>query len=256
MMRTSLLSFVLASTLAACGSDDKSTPTPEQYDDTAQAIASQTATSGGGGDVAAMSDSVNLSLGTMPLGFTLTGDGHFQGSHLGIDYSFDVNCKNLTGDVLGVCDGTTNEASVDVNWSGDLQTQYLDASVSRDGSWKLTGLQTDTATFNGDGHFSFDATVRSIFRPNASATYNFDADASYDAIKITKADRKVIAGSASFDVTAHAMTSGTNNDVNASFDVHAELTFNADHTASLVLDGSRSYSVNLETGVVVHVNAN
>jgi hypothetical protein len=50
------------------------------------------------------------------------------------------------------------------------------------------------------------------------------------------------------------MVNGTNNDVDATFDVHADITFHADHTATLVLDGDRNYSLNLNTGVVVHVN--
>lgn len=238
---------------AACSSSSDTKPTAEQYDDTAQAIASQTATSGGGGDVASMSDSVNIALGVMPTGFTVAGDGHFTGKHLGLDYSYDLTCKTATGTVLGVCGPTTDQATVNVHWSGDLTSQYLDASVSRDGSWTVTGLQSSTATFSGDGNFSFDATVRSIFRPGASATYNFDASASYDAIKITTSDRKIIDGSASFDLTAHAMTSGTNNDVNATFDIHAELAFHADHTASLTLDGSQQYTLDLSTGAVVRV---
>jgi len=251
MKRITLLTFVsLGTSLLGCSSDDKTTPTAAQYDDTAQALASQTSSSG---DTASMSDSVNIALGTMPLGFSLSGDGHFQGSRLGVDFDYAITCKDLAGVSLSICGTTTNEATVDVSWSGDLDTAYLDASVTRDGSWKVTGLQTDTASFTGDGSFSFDATVTSIFRPGVTATYSFDADASYDAVKITTADRKVVNGSATFDLTAHAMTSGTNNDVNATFDVHAAITFHADHSATLVLDGTRTYTLDLATGVVAHV---
>lgn len=83
MNRTTWIIF--GSALAACTSSS-SQPTPEQYDDTAQAIASTTATSGGGGDVASMADTVTISLGAMPAGFSLTGNGHFHGNRLGIDY--------------------------------------------------------------------------------------------------------------------------------------------------------------------------
>jgi hypothetical protein len=255
MKRITLLTFVtLGSTLLGCSDSGSSEPTAEQYDDTAQAIASQTATGGGGGDVASMSDSVNIALGTMPLGFALSGDGRFEGSRLGVEFSYMITCKNLAGVSLGTCDATTNEASVDVNWSGDLTSPNLDASVTRDGSWKVTGLQTNTATFTGDGEFTFDTTLRSIFRPGVTATYSFDASASYEAVKITTDDRKVVDGSASFDLTARHMVSGTNNDVDATFDVQAEIEFHADHTATLVLDGSRNYSLDLATGVVVRVN--
>jgi hypothetical protein len=208
--------ITLGSALAACSSSS-TTPTTEQYDDTAQAIASTTSTSGGGGDVASMSDAVTISLGTMPPGFSLTGDGHFHGSRLGVDYSYAITCKNLAGTV-GVCGPTTDQASVDVSWSGNLTSTNADASVSRTGSWAVTGLQTDTATFSGDSTLSFDATLRSVFRPGAMATYMFDASASYNAVRISTQQHQVIDGSASFDLTAHHQVTGTpNNDVDASF---------------------------------------
>lgn len=250
MKRIPLATLAL-SLAAACTS--KTTPTPEQYDDTAQAIASTTATSGGGGDVASMSDSVTIALGAMPTGFTLSGDGHFQGSRLGVDYSYSIVCKNAAG-VTGVCNALTDQATVQVAWSGDLTSPNVDASVDRNGMWSLTGLQSDTATFNGNSTFSFDTTLRSIFRPGAMVSYSFDASAAYDAIRISTQERQVIDGSAAFDISAHAQVSGTNKDSEASFDIHAEITFHADHTADLVLDGSRHYSLNLTSGVVVRVN--
>jgi hypothetical protein len=245
--------ITLGSVVAACSSTNK--PTPEQYDDTAQAIGSTTATSGGGGDVASMSDSVNLALGTMPLGFSLAGDGHIQGNRLGVNYSYAISCKSLAGVVLAKCDPTTNEASVDVAWSGSLQSANVDAAVTRGGKWTVTGLQTDTATFSGDSNFSFDATLRSIFRPGVTATYSFDASASYDAVRIATRERQVVDGSASFDLSAHSMVTGAGKDnVDATFDIQAALTFHADHTATLLLDGSQRYTIDLGTGVVVRAN--
>lgn len=245
--------IVFGSALAACTSSS-SQPTPEQYDDTAQAIASTTATSGGGGDVASMADTVTISLGAMPAGFSLTGNGHFHGSRLGIDYDYAIACKNLAG-TANLCGPTTDQATVDVSWSGNLDIPNVSAAVTRTGSWKVTGLQTDTATFSGDSTFSFDATLQSIFRPGVTATYSFDASASYNAIRIATQQRQVIDGSASFDLSAHHQVTGAGtSNVDASFDVHAQIIFHADHTADLVLDGSRHYSLNLTTGAVAHAN--
>jgi hypothetical protein len=251
MNRITLLTLSLS--LAACSSS--STPTRAQYDDTAQAIASTTATSGGGGDVASMADSVTISQGVMPPGFSLMSDGHFHGTHLGVDYNYAITCKSATG-ITGACGPITDQASVDVAWSGNFSSTYVDASVTRNGSWSITGLLSATATFSGTGSLSFDATVRSIFRPGAMASYSFDASAGYSAIRIATQDRTVIDGSASFDLTAHAQVTGAgSNNADATFDIHAQITFHADHTADLVLDGSQHYSLNLTTGVVVRVGA-
>ena len=225
--------ITLALSLAACTSSN--TPTREQYDDTAQAIASTTATSGGGGDISSMTDSVTIAQGAMPTGFTAMGDGHFQGSRLGLDYSYSIACKDAAG-VVGPCGLTTDQATVEVAWSGNLNTTNLDASVMRNGMWSITGLTSDTATFSGSGTFSFDATLRSIFRPGATATYSFDASASYDAIQIATRERQVIGGTATFDVSAHATVTGAGtSNSDKSFDVHAAITFHADHTADLRL---------------------
>jgi len=256
MKRITLITLGLS--IAACSSSSK--PTPEEYDDTAQAIASTTATgssggtSSGGGDVASMADTVSLALGVAPSGISLMGDGHFHGSRLGVDYDYLLTCKNVAG-VAGVCGPTTDQATVSVAWSGNLTSTNVDASVTRNGNWTITGLQSDTATFAGDSSFSFDATLRSIFRPGVTATYSFDASASYNAVRIATKDRKVIDGSASFDLTAHHTVTGAGKDnVNASFEVSAAITFHADHTAALVLDGTQHYSIDLTTGIVVRVN--
>jgi len=63
-------------------------------------------------------------------------------------------------------------------------------------------------TFSGNSNFSFDATLRSIFRPGATATYSFDASASYNAIRISTQQRQVIDGSASFDIAGSSNMPG------------------------------------------------
>src|SRR5262249_18734464 len=102
-----------ALSLAACTSSNA--PTRAQYDDTAQAIASTTATSGGGGDIASMTDSVTIAQGAMPTGFTAMGDGHFQGTRLGVDYSYAVVCKNPRGTIT-LAGPLTDQAPVQPSW--------------------------------------------------------------------------------------------------------------------------------------------
>src|SRR5262245_24157338 len=204
MNRITWLTF--GSLLVACTSSSNP-PTREQYDDTAQAIASTTSSSGGGGDVASMSDSVAISLGTMPQGFSLSGNGHIQGTRAGVDYSYAITCKNAAG-AVGLCAPTPDQAPAAVSWSGNLNTPNVQASVTRTGSWTLTGLQSATATFSGDSTFSFDATLQSIFRPGVTATYSFDASASYRAIRISTQQRQLIDGSATFNVSAERKVTG------------------------------------------------
>ncbi len=46
-------------------------------------------------------------------------------------------------------------------WSGNLTIPDFTASVTRNGDWTITGLQTGTATFGGTGSFTFASTFQS-----------------------------------------------------------------------------------------------
>jgi hypothetical protein len=255
MKRITWITFSLS--IAACSSSSMTPPSPADYDDAAQTIAAQAATQSGGGvgggEVLAMADSVSIALGRLPLGFLRADDGRIRGSRMGVDHTFTVTCTDAAGAALERCDRTTDSATVEVKLSGELAAPNLTASIDRAGSWTITGLQSATATFNGDSSFSLDTTLTSIFREGVTSTLTLDATASYDAITIATADRKITGGSASFDLQAHRTVTGTpmgSHDVDKSFEIHAELTFNGDQTATLVLDGRHTFTIDLETGRV------
>jgi len=256
MNRTTLVTLGLS--IAACSSSS-SPATTADYEDTAQAISSSTVTGGnggvGGGEVVAMADAMSIALGRMPLGFLRGTDGHFHGNRMGVDNNFTITCKDAAGTVLAACDKTTDSATVDVKWTGNLQTPNFTAAVDREGTWTITGLQSPTATINGDSSFSLDTTMTSIFHQGVTSTYSFDTTATYNAIQIATQERQATGGSVSFEVKAHRTVTGTamgSKDVDKSFDIHAELTFNADHTATLVLDGTHTFTLDLSNGRVDH----
>ena len=256
MTRLAHLAIPLSLVIAACGSSDSDSdaPTDEDYDDTAQAIGGATQTDGDSGDLVSMSDSVSLALGELPIGFTIDTSGRIHGSRFGIEYSYALTCRDAAGNTLVVCSDLTDSASVQASWSGTLDTPNFDASIEREGSWSISGLQTETAAFEGEGSFSFDSTLQSIFRPDTTVSFTFDADASYDALAIQMDSRQVVDGTASFDVSAHKVVTGTDHDVDRTLNIHADVEFHADQTATLELDGSHRYTINTATGVVVRVN--
>lgn len=252
--------ITLSLSIAACSSSSSSTPaTSADYDDAAQTIAASTATSSGStvqaGEVLAMADSVNLSLGRLPLGFLRSGDGRIHGSRMGINHDFTITCKDAAGAALAQCDKTTDSATVEVQFSGDIKTPNLTASVDRHGTWTITGLQSPTATLNGDSSFSLDTSLMSIFRQGVTSTFTLDATAAYDAITISTADREVTGGNATFELKTHRTVTGTDmgsHDVDKTVDIQADLTFNGDGTATLVLDGTHTFTINLKSGRVDH----
>lgn len=259
--------ITLGLSIAACTSSSSMTSpaTPADYEDTAQTIASSTVTSGGSGgigfgDVLMFGDALSIARGHLPLGFLHDDDGHFRATLMGVGHDFTVTCKDAAGTVQTACNSTTDSATVTVKLTGDLQTPSFSSSIDREGNFTITGLQSATATFNGDSSFSLDTSMMSVFHPGVTSTFMFDATASYQAITIATADRTITGGSASFEVKAHrtvtgtGTASGTNHDVDKSFDVKADLTFNADQTATLVLDGTQTFTIDLTTGRITKVN--
>jgi hypothetical protein len=243
MHRTAL---ILTLSAAACAS---SQPTEDEYNDVAQAIGSTTATGGSsGGEVASLADSAKLALGQMPAGMTLSGSGHFTGQHVGLDYDYQISCSNAAGQALAACNSTTDRAQVTVAWSGSLDVPNLSASVERTGSWTLSAIQSGTPVFAGEGAFQLDIAVTSVFRP-VTSTYHLDYHATYTSVALDSAHRPV-GGSIHYAVAGEHTVTGTRGSAGGSFDVDAVVTFAADGTASLTLDGSRHYQVNLATGAV------
>ncbi len=264
--------FTLGLSIAACtASSTSSTTSPAttaDYEDTAQTIASATVTSGSGGsgaigfgDVLVFQDALSIARGRLPLGFLRGDDGHFRGSLMGVGHDFTVACKDATGAAQTACNSMTDSATVTIKLTGNLQTPNFSSSIDREGNFTITGMQSATATFNGDSSFSLDTSLTSVFHQGVTSTLMFDATASYKAITVTTADHTMTGGTASFEVKAHRTVTGTGsasgsnqNNVDKSFDVTADLTFNADQTATLVLDGTHTFTIDLKTGKLTKVN--
>ena len=210
----------------------------------------------GFGDILVFGDALSIARGHLPLGFLHDSDGHFRGHLMGVGHDFTVTCKDAAGAVQTACDSTTDSATVTLKVTGDLMTPNFSSSIDREGNFAITGLQSATATFSGSSSFSLDTSLMSVFHPGVTATFMFDATADYKAIAIATADRTITGGSASFEVKAHRTVTGTgsgsgaSHDVDKSFDVHADLTFNADQTATLVLDGTHTFTIDLRTGKI------
>ncbi len=242
MKSNSILLLVPFAALASCGGGGQATE--DEYNDVAQAIGTTTSTGNGGGEVGSFSDSATLATGQMPAGLSAAGSGHFAGTHLGLDYEYQITCSPAP------CGAATNNAEVQVSWSGSLDLSNLQASIDRSGDWTLTNVQSGTATFSGEGSFSFDIAVQSIFR-NAQASYHLDYDATYSAVLINVATRKPVGGSIHYQISAQHDASGPNGSASGNFDMDAVVTFASDGTASLTLDGSHHYTINLANGTVI-----
>jgi len=225
----------------ACSSNS-STPTSNDYDDVAQSTAALVAPSGGGGEMGSMAEASSIAIGVTPVGVTANASGSFNGVNAGVTYDFTLSCTSASGAALPACGPTTNDAQASVTWSGNLTLPDYTASVSRNGSWTLSGLQSGTATFNGTGSLTFAATFESSFR-NEQANANLSYAASYNAVTYDETAHFATGGSIQYTVNGSESASNTGGSSSGSFTMNAMLTFAASGTATLTLDGSHTYTI-------------
>jgi len=209
---------------------------------------------GSGGALASMEDSAKMATGIFPFGFVTSASGEIQGTHLGLDYAYELTCEDEAGNALHPCDDTTDSAAVSVAWSGTLTVPpHLSAMVDRSGEWSIAGLQGDTATFDGTGSFELDATVQTgaVMR-----TYRLSSVSSYEQIVLDAiSPPHVISGAIRYDIEGrHFATDDAGFEVEGSFEVTAQVTFE-DGDATIVLDGERSYHLDCGSGQVTFMGS-
>jgi hypothetical protein len=200
--------------------------TTAQYDDVARSIASSAA-----GDTAAMLDVIAIAQGDPPPGFAPDDSGAIDGSRGALDYSYLITCKDAGGTAPGACGATSALANVTYEWSG---SNALPAQIVREGQWTASGLQSATVQIEGDAEFVDDATID-------TASYHFDATATYTAVTIDLASQQATGGSIALELAASTDASA--------FSVSADVAIAAG-TAGIVLDGTHDYTADLATGEV------
>ena len=222
----------------------------EVHDDVAQALTAVITTDNGGGEVGAMSDSVNIAIGAGDLSIQASAAGHFKSSHLGLDYDYAISCKDEAGTALAKCSRDTDSADVTVKWSGDLGLPHLTASVDRNGDWQLSKLQSGTAVLSGDSDFDLDVKLESLFR-DVTRSYHVGYSAKYTNVALDLAKKKIQGGTVHYSIDAERKATGPRRESEAEFTMDGELTFAADGTATLTLDKNFKYTLDTATGVMV-----
>jgi hypothetical protein len=242
MKRLAYLLLALPLIPACSSNDDNSGNTSDTDQDVVARSVGQSA-SQQGGDTSAMANVTAIAQGTTPLGFSLSADGSFQGSDLGLSYDLSLTCKDASGNTQLACDASTDSADASVDWSGALTVGTLSSSIDRSGDWTVTGLTSDTVTFDGSGTLALDMS-------SSNASYHFDYDADYSAVLVDSSSETAIGGSISYSVTATKTVDGDD----SSFSMTADVDFSADGSAMITLDGSTQYTLDVSTGAVVKVN--
>lgn len=248
-MKRSTLSLLTTSFavfgVAACGDQ----PTAEDYDDIATSVGAVLADDSGS-EVEAAADAVDAAQGALPSGMTRQAGGHLVGRRGDLEYDYAITCEDAAGQTRAQCEaGVTDRARIEIAWVGQVQTARRTATLERAGDWALTGLTSEVATLDGTGRFDVSSEFAALRRP-VTRTFTFDYDATYTGVRIRMQDRLPIGGAALYRIHAERTASRRFSDVERVFDVTADVQFGADGHATVVLDGLRTYDVDLATGAV------
>ena len=236
--RTFFLLNSLLIVLAGCGSDE---PTSEDYDDIASGLAPVVATN----VQANVELAVELATGATPLSVSVEADGSYGGSYGGLDVQVALSCTDAGGESLAICDESTDAASVEGSFSGDLEIGGWSGNLGATAEWQIAGLTSDTVRATGSAAVHAESDFQSLLT-SIERSYMLDVDAEYD-LTLDRATLVPTSGSASASVQASRFASSSRSTSEAEFSVDAELTFEG-NTAVLVLDGSATYRLDLDAG--------
>jgi len=250
-MAHSHMFWTLASLLggvAACSGDE---PTTTDYEQAAQVIGSLSANVDAG-DTHAFLDAQLIGNGGMPSGFSVDAGGKIAGSSAGVSYAFVVECRDANHAVQDRCGATTDSADVGLAWTGNLTLPHLSATASREGHVVLTDLTQNVSTVDGGGSFTLDAHLESWLQPKTTDLH-FEVTSDYDQLHISKSPRGIVDGTIHYTVDA---SSKTTNQASHDVSIDAVLTITPSvlgAQGTLVLDGTQTFNVDLQTGRIWHL---
>ena len=242
-MRTTTLGAVSACLVAAgCSSNDIG---KSEYDEIAQLVASSVTTPDGGGIAGGAADAARLARGEMPPGFAMDPQtGMATGSHHGISCVYMVFCLDAHGMHMDRCGPDAETATVVAGWQGTLALDMFAGAISRQATWTLTGMASGHAVLTGQSQLVYDVTFTPGF-VHDHATATEDA-----ALDIDAATGAIAGGTLGSQLSARRTVDASHGQQIWDHDIGAEVTFGGAGTATLVLDGTRTYTIDLETGAV------
>ena len=235
---TLLLGAALA---GGCSAPDD--PTDEDYDDVARVMATQIG--GPSGDLAAMEASVAMVSGEAVAGIEIdAGEAHWVFG--GLMAHFVLQCWDAGGTELPACDASTDAASVDAAFTGEVGWPGFMLAVGRTGDWNLAGLQSDQPRFDGAGGLELDVAYDGAQR---EGRLELDVATDYD-LTWDRPTKRVAQGELGMQIHALRYHDGPHAEVDAELDIEARVELDGDGHALITLDGSHHYDLEVASGAI------
>lgn len=212
----------------------------QDYDDVAASVGANLAS----GDFGAIIDSVNMSYGRMPDGFALSMGPDYlilDGARGGLAVRYKVYCRDDL-DAITSCNGLENHAHVKPTYSGTMAS--IDG-VQRTAAWIVRDFNLPEIRIGGTGTEAFSSHF-------ATGDYVLTMTDNLDHVRFPPTVGAPTSGG--IDLVIHAQRNRAGADpADRLFDVTARIDFDGSDTASLVLDGTETFTLALSTGITARL---
>lgn len=229
--------------------DDPDDPNPDDpidheardYDDVATTIGASARV----GEFAVMLDMMVISHGGMPADVQYHGQvgGHFHHAtslRNGINFDYLYHCNDNADAIVPVCNNTIDHSHFTVKLSGDAVGAMEMNGLATKGGFTVRDIDIVKPRVGGTDALDFTARVN-------NADYVFAFDTAFDRVRFEPNGVIPLSGKIDFTIAANRNRAGVVRD----FTMSGSLVFAGSNTATLTLDATKNYSVDLATGAVV-----
>lgn len=233
--------FAILGLLAvACNDDDNTAELSSE--EQAEMVASSLGESGLSGSAeqsAEYADEATDASGKMAeCGYAATETANINGGTSLITFSLAYSYE-----VAVICDDNSELESFtsDFTYNGEFDAPRFASQYSGSGFLTITSLDEENDTYEINGSYERSGAFQSKIRNQASGDHSLDIKVA--AVTVNKVNKEITGGTASVSASGEIEGKG-------SYSFDADVTFNGDGTATIIVSGT-TYHVSLETSTVV-----
>lgn len=189
-----------------------------------------------------MLDLVVISHGGMPADITHLGsDGnhfhHAMGVRGGVTFDYLYHCNDNADVIVEACNSSVDHSHITVKLTGSTSGGMAMTGITSKGSWTVRDIDIVKPRVGGTSMFDFSATVN-------GASYVFALDTTLDRIRYEPTGVLPLSGKIDFVISANRTRADNQRD----FTAVASLVFAGSNTATLTIDDTKHYAIDLTTG--------
>jgi hypothetical protein len=215
----------------------------QDYDDLAQTLAATVRVP----QLIAMQDGINLAYSDMLPGFTTVQPGEIQGTRDGVSYDYVFHCEDQMAQDNFTCGPASNHIHEYATIIGPFMIDQLSISeLTFTTRWTTREIYLNKPQVEGTARFVMTAALSTT-----GTQFQLTIDGTnYDHVRLDPMPTLPFAGDITYAITAQR-SRATATPSSRDFTSAATITFAAGGQATIVLDGTHTYSIDMSSGAVM-----